>query len=189
MQTLPANPRKTLSVRQLGTVDISGIRDAIHAIHEDVWNAEDAGKPNRFQSLDRTQHIVFRFVSSFDDWKQSFDRPIWDEWRERIAPVLQQATAPYGYARGEFPRIMLARMAPGGVIQKHVDSNPAARWPHKIHVPIQTNDQVQFYVEPETYYLEAGQAYEVNNLGPHAVANQGTTSRVHLIFEYYDLDQ
>ena len=36
---------------------------------------------------------------------------------------------------------MLARMAPGGVIHPHQDANPAAKWPHKIHVPIVTNDR------------------------------------------------
>jgi hypothetical protein len=30
---------------------------------------------------------------------------------------------------------------------------------------------------------------EVNNMGLHAVENRGATDRIHLIFEYYDLDQ
>ena len=47
------NPRKTTSVRPLGTVDISGIRDAILAIPESVWDAENAAKPNRFGALAR----------------------------------------------------------------------------------------------------------------------------------------
>lgn len=188
-QTIDPNPRKTRSVRHLGPVDISAIADDILTIPEDVWIAENAQKPNRFEALDRTEHIVFRFVSRFDDWRQSFDRPSWATWRDRIEPVLRQATAPYGYAHGAFPRIMLARMAPGGVIRPHVDANLAARWPHKIHVPIQTNDQVHFFVDPDTHHFQVGHAYEVNNLGVHAVANEGATARIHLIFEYYDLDQ
>ncbi len=187
MQSIPGtNPHKTRSIRRLGPVDIGGIRDAILAIAEDVWERENAEKPNRFEALDRTRHIVFRFVSRFDDWKESFDRPIWEAWRDRIEPVLRQATAPYGYAGAAFPRIMLARMAPGGVIRPHVDANLAARWPHKIHIPIQTNDQVKFFVDPDWHHFEVGQAYEVNNLGVHAVKNDGATDRIHLIFEYYN---
>jgi len=30
---------------------------------------------------------------------------------------------------------------------------------------------------------------EVNNMAFHAVPNRGTTDRIHLIFEYFDLDQ
>ncbi|MGB8377899.1 MAG: aspartyl/asparaginyl beta-hydroxylase domain-containing protein [Rhodanobacteraceae bacterium] len=186
---LPPNPRKTLSVRPLGPVDIDALREDILAIPESVWDRENAEKPNRFGALDRTQHIIFRFVSNFDDWRQSYERPLWGEWRERIEPVLLQATAAYGYPHGEFPRIMLAKMAAGGVIHPHVDANPAARWPHKIHIPIQTNPQVRFYVEPKEYHLEAGQVYEVNNMTRHAVRNDGGLSRIHLIFEYYDVDQ
>ena len=106
-----------------------------------------------------------------------------------LQPVLDAATQEYGYARGAFPRVMLARMAPGGVIQPHVDPNPAAKWPHKIHVPLPTNDEVTFFVNDVGYHFDEGEAVEVNNMGVHAVRNEGDTDRIHLIFEYYDLDQ
>ena len=67
-------------------------------------------------------------------------------------------------AAGEFPRVMLARMAPGGVIHPHRDENPAAKWPHKIHVPIVTNDDVTFYVDGTAYHFAEGEAVEVNNM-------------------------
>jgi len=186
---LYSNPRKTATIRRLGTVDIAPLREAVQAIPEAVWNAEDQDKPNRFGALDATRHIIFRFVSNFLDWRDSYDRPLWAEWQPLIEPVLAAATADYGYARGAFPRVMLARMAPGGVIHPHRDENPAAKWPHKIHVPIQTNADVTFYVDGVGYALAEGEAVEVNNMGVHAVENLGSTDRIHLIFEYYDLDQ
>ena len=183
------NPRKTKSVRQLGTVDITELKAAVRALPEAVWDAENAAKPNRFGALDSTRHIILRFVSSFNDWRDSYDRPLWAEWRPIVEPVLRAATADYGYARGAFPRVMLARMAPGGVIHPHQDANPAAKWPHKIHVPIVTNDQVIFQVDGIGYHFGEGTAVEVNNMATHAVTNQGTEDRIHLIFEYYDLNQ
>jgi hypothetical protein len=190
MSAVPtANPRKTMGVRKLGRVDIAALRTAMLAIPEDVWDAENAGKPNKFEALDATRHIVFRFIDSPRDWRGSHDRAAWPEWRGLLEPVLAQAVRDYGYARGAFPRVMLARMPAGGVIHPHIDANPAARWPHKIHIPIQTNPEVTFFVDPDTHHFEVGQAYEVNNLGRHAVHNGGTTPRIHLIFEYYDLDQ
>jgi hypothetical protein len=183
------NPRKTTTIRPLGKVDISRLREAVVALPQSVWDAEDAGKPNRFGALDATRHIVFRFVSNFDDWRQSYDRPLWNEWKPLIEPVLAQATAQYGYGRGAFPRVMLARMAPGGVIHPHRDENPAAKWPHKVHVPLQTNEDVTFFVNGIAYHFAEGEAVEVNNMGVHAVQNRGAIDRIHLIFEYYDLDQ
>lgn len=184
-----ANPRKTTSIRRLGPVDIAALKAAVLAIPEAVWDAENAGKPNRFEALDKTRHIVFRFVDSVRDWRGSHDRPAWAEWRDLLSPVLQAAAAPYGYANGMFPRVMFARMAPGGEIKPHRDANAAAKWPHKIHVPLLTNDKVTFFVDGTGYHLPEGEAAEVNNMGVHAVKNDGDTDRIHLIFEYYDADQ
>jgi hypothetical protein len=186
---MESNPRKTTSIRQLGAVEIGPLREAVLALPESVWEAENANKPNRFGALDATQHIIFRFVSNFADWRQSYETPLWHEWKGLLEPVLAEATAAFGYQRGAFPRVMLARMAPGGVIHPHKDQNPAAKWPHKVHVPLVTNDEVTFYVEGSGYHLPEGQAVEVNNMGVHAVANRGGSQRIHLIFEYYDLDQ
>lgn len=183
------NPRKTKTIRRLGEVDISELKAAILAVPEDIWNAENESKPNRFDALDSTRHIVFRFVSDFSDWQCSYDRPVWEVWRPLIAPLLLKATAGYGYARGEYPRVMLARMSPGGEIQPHRDANRAAKWPHKIHIPLQTNPNVTFFVEGLGYHFTEGEAVEVNNMAVHSVRNDGDTDRIHLIFEYYDLDQ
>jgi hypothetical protein len=183
------NPRKTTTIRRLGNVEIGPLRDAVLALPEALWDAENEAKPNRFGALDATQHIIFRFVSNFLDWRDSYERRLWNEWRPLLEPVLHAATAPYGYERGAFPRVMLARMAPGGVIHPHRDQNPAAKWPHKIHVPLLTNDDVTFYVDGKGYHFAEGEAVEVNNMGLHAVENRGSTDRIHLIFEYYDLDQ
>ncbi len=183
------NPRKTPSIRRLGTVDIAALKAAVLAIPETLWDTENRDKPNRFETLDATRHIVFRFVDSFKDWRQSSDRALWAEWRDLLTPVLQSAAADYGYENGVFPRVMLARMPAGGVILPHRDGNPAAKWPHKVHVPLLTNDQVHFRVDALHFQMAEGEAVELNNMGVHAVENRGSSDRIHLIFEYYDPDQ
>ena len=189
MPQIEPNPRKTSSIRRLGPVEIGALKNAVLALPDRVWLAENEAKPNRFGALDATQHIIFRFVSNFIDWRSSYEKPLWSEWKPLLEPVLTQATAAYSYQRGAFPRVMLARMAPGGVIHPHRDQNPAAKWPHKVHVPLMTNPDVTFFVDGTGYHLAEGEAVEVNNMGLHAVENRGTSDRIHLIFEYYDLDQ
>lgn len=184
-----ANPRKTETVRDLGAVDIGALRANVMAIPEAVWAAENASKPNKFEVLDGTRHIVFRFVDGPLDWRGSHDRLAWAPWRNLLEPVLADAVRDYGYARGVFPRVMLARMAPGGFIHPHIDANPAAKWPHKIHVPITTNPGVVSFFGGAERHFPVGQAVEVNNLAPHWVRNDGDSDRIHLIFEYYDPDQ
>lgn len=186
---LSVNPRKTASFRELGPVDIAALRAAVAAIPDAVWEAEDAAKPNRFDALDKTKHIVFRFVAQWDDWRRSYDCGLWSEWRPLIEPVLASAIRAYGYGAPAFPRIMLARLPAGGRIHPHRDANPAAKWPHKIHVPLVTNVQTIFFVDGVGRHLVEGEAVEVNNMGVHAVANGGDADRIHLIFECYDTNQ
>lgn len=183
------NPRKTTTLRPLGPVDITALRAAVLAIPEATWAQEDAAKPNRFDALDVTQHIVFRFVRDLRDWRTGYDLPAWSEWRDLLQPVLDAAVRPYGYARGAFSRIMLARMAPGGVVRPHRDGCTSAKWPHKIHVPLLTNDKVTFFIDGAGYRIPEGEAVEVSNMAVHSVENDGDSARIHLIFEYYDLDQ
>ena len=183
------NPRKTLGVRKLAKVDITDLLDAVRAIPEAVWDKENESKPNRFEVLDQTRHIVFRFIDSPRDWRRSHDRSAWAGWRSLLEPVLAQAVSDYGYGRGIFPRVMLARMPAGGVIHPHIDANPAAKWPHKVHVPLLTNPSVVSFFGGSEHYFAPGEAVEVNNLGPHWVRNNGDTDRIHLIFEYFDADQ
>ena len=184
-----ANPRKTTSIRKLGAVDIDALRAAVLAIPEAVWEAENAAKPNKFEVLDATRHVVFRFIDNPRDWRRSHDRPAWPQWRGLLEPVLAQVVRGYGYARGAFPRVMLARMPAGGVIHPHIDANPAAKWPHKIHLPVATNPGVVCGFGGGEHHFPAGDAVEVDNLGPHWVRNGGGADRIHLIFEYYDADQ
>jgi hypothetical protein len=189
LATPAANPRKTATVRDLGPVDIGALRQAVLNIPDAVWDAENAAKPNRFEVLDSTRHIVFRFIDHPLDWRSAHDRPAWAPWRDRLAPVLSEAVRDFGYARGAFPRVMLARMPAGGIIHPHVDANPAAKWPHKIHVPLVTNPAVVCFFGGAQRHIPKGRAVEVNNLDPHWVRNGGDTDRIHLIFEYYDADQ
>ena len=87
-----ANPRKTASLHPLGPVASAGLAESILAIPESVWDEENAAKPNKFDALSSTRHIVFRFVSSPLQWGQSYDRPLWGEWKQRLLPVMEEAT-------------------------------------------------------------------------------------------------
>jgi hypothetical protein len=137
-----ANPRKTTGVRKLGPVDIAALAAAVsgdprgrlgHGERRQAEPVRGAGRhaPYRFP-LHRQPSRLARLARS--------------RGLARVARLAGAgdgaAVRDYGYARGVFPRVMLARMPPGGVIHPHIDANPAAKWPHKIHVPLSTNPGV-----------------------------------------------
>ena len=78
---------------------------------------------------------------------------------------------------------MLARLAAGRGIDPHTDHGGANHLTHKIHVPLQTNPRATLAVAGATFHLEAGYAWEVNNLAVHSAFNGGGQDRIHFIFE------
>lgn len=190
-QTIVENPQKTKTVRELGLIDISSIKDDIVNLSQEYWDMYDRIKPNKFGEFSTTQHIVFKFVT---DYNQAFpdlvEYSVWDEWKDKLEPVMKAATEPYGYTENSFGKIMLAKLKRGGKINMHtdcdLDSCVEPIYPHKIHIPITTNPDTKFFVGNQSYELEVGKAYEVNNIAIHGAANEGDCDRIHLIFTYYD---
>ena len=78
-QTDKAISNKTKTMRELGPVDISSIREDILNLPQDIWEVKDQDKPNKFQELGRPEHIVFKFVRNYDNHLDNFFYPIWDE--------------------------------------------------------------------------------------------------------------
>lgn len=185
-QTEQAMDGKTKTVRELVAVDISSLQQDILNLSQETWKAQDEAKPNKFEKLGRTEHIVFQFVRDYDNHLDVVDYPIWQEWKDKIKPILETVVEPYGYKQGGFSRIMLAKLPPGGKINLHIDPYQSSNFTHKIHIPIQTNPDVEFWVGRKRYYFLEGHGYEVNNKALHGGINRGSTDRINLIFEYYE---
>ena len=177
---------KPLSVRRLGRVDAAALKLRISRLSEKVWRQEDALKENDYFCFARTQHIVFRFVPLDLPGIAFYSRPLWNLWRTWLLPVMAEAAAPYGFARPVYPKAMLARLAAGHGIDPHTDSGGMNPLVHKIHVPLQTNPQATLTAGDATSHLQAGYAYEVNNLAPHGAFNGGDEDRIHFIFEVFE---
>jgi hypothetical protein len=185
------NFNKTADVRELGQIELGGIRTDIRAIVAEEWDTDEdfEANYNKRGALRATRHIIFRFCDRRVRPARCYDQPAWDRWAPLLLPVMAAAVTPYGYARGFYPRIMLARLPAGAFIAPHTDGDARGSRPHKIHVPILTNPDAYFFVNDGRYHFEEGRAYEVNNSTRHAAVNSGKTDRIHLIFEYLDADQ
>ena len=177
---------KPYSVHQLGRVDVGQLRTQVARLSEKVWRQEDALKENDHFCFTHTQHIVFRFVPLDLPGVAFYSRPLWNLWRTWLLPVMAEAAAPYGFAQPVYPKAMLARLAAGHGIDLHTDSDGMNPFVHKIHVPLQTNPQATLTSAGVTHHLQAGCAYEVNNLASHGAFNGGDEDRIHFIFEVFE---
>lgn len=77
--------------------------------------------------------------------------------------------------------LLLTELQAGARIPVHVDSGQLQDITHRCHVAVLTNADVTFTIDGHNYHLPPGEAYEVDNMRQHAIANLGRERRVHLI--------
>ena len=78
----------------------------------------------------------------------------------------------------------LLALAPGALIHAHRDAKMALQdGLTRIHIPIHTSPQVLFSIDGETVHFTAGHAWYMDASCLHAVHNQGTTPRIHLVLD------
>jgi hypothetical protein len=129
-----------------------------------------------------TRSILFTWLPN--DWTPGGERRVVSY---RYAPAaLTDAAQACGTALAEFfggqvVKLMLVELRAGGAIAGHIDASLALRLAHRCHVPVVTNDGVEFRIDDVPHSLREGCAYEIDNTRFHAVTNHGTTPRVHLI--------
>jgi hypothetical protein len=84
-------------------------------------------------------------------------------------------------------RIRITRLDPGSGIDKHRDighevANLAFR-KVRLHIPIETNSSVYFWVDGEKIKMDTGRLYYVNFSKLHYVMNDGDSPRYHLVMD------
>jgi hypothetical protein len=176
---------KTDFFNHLGTADVNALKERVTSIPDSIWKSENEDKPNKFARLNDTRHIIFRYINA-DNVFDFHDLPLWDEWKDMLLPIMEQAANSLGYKDYRFPRAMFAWLPVGGEISIHSDGN-ASHYIHKIHVPLITNSDTIFHVGRQEKHLPEGEIIEVNNKRTHSVKNDGDQDRIHFIFECYSM--
>jgi len=84
---------------------------------------------------------------------------------------------------GKVGKTLLINLPPVKNVIPHTDKRDYLNIVRRHHIPIITNDGVNFYVGDESINMKEGQCWEINNSLLHSVDNQGTTNRIHLMID------
>ena len=80
--------------------------------------------------------------------------------------------------------VRLLRLASGSFVREHCDQSLGyEEGEMRIHVPVQTSEQVEFYLAGERLGLAEGHAYYVNVSLPHRIRNRSAEERIHLVID------
>lgn len=80
--------------------------------------------------------------------------------------------------------VRLMRQAPGGLIKTHRDIGLGyADGSFRLHIPLHTNDGVEFVVAGTRLPMQPGECWYANFSEPHSVRNAGDSPRIHLVID------
>ena len=80
-------------------------------------------------------------------------------------------------------RVMINKIAPGGVIYPHSDTLEHAEYYSRFHVVLQSQPGVVFRAGSESVFMETGSSWWFDNKQEHEVLNNSADDRIHMIID------
>jgi aspartyl/asparaginyl beta-hydroxylase (cupin superfamily) len=124
--------------------------------------------------------------ATWPDWGKGSFRPAvvnypdWENLTEHTARIVSELLALFPGCTDTYRSI--TTIHPGDYVPPHTDTLVPG-WMSRIHVPILTNPGALFIMDDVEHHLDVGMSYQVNPGKPHAVANRGDCTRIHLMFD------
>jgi hypothetical protein len=80
--------------------------------------------------------------------------------------------------------IRLLKLKPGSIIKEHADSFLAfEEGEARIHIPIQTNTDIYFYLQSRRIIMNEGETWYLNFSLKHRIENRSKMDRIHLVID------
>jgi|TARA_R100000084_G_C4634401_1_gene140203 hypothetical protein len=85
---------------------------------------------------------------------------------------------------------MIVKLKPGGRIPPHVDCGNYFTNCSRIHIPMKSSKEVDFHLGDSKINMKVGKYYQINNTNfEHSVFNRGSSDRIHIIFDLFELSK
>lgn len=126
-----------------------------------------------------TEKELADHLSTYDQ-HENIDYPAYAALPE-ARPLVMDLMARVGGER--LGRVMINKIAPGGVIYPHADTKSHTDYYTRFHVVLQSQPGVLFRAGNETVYMGAGEAWWFDNSQEHEVINNSADDRIHMIID------
>jgi hypothetical protein len=161
-------------VRLALTTEPKRLHEEVAALPPGLWGTT-AGRVGVHSAADA---LFLRGYAPAEGEKPIEDRPVLDRlpyfrWvLEQLIPAAPQ-------------RALLARLPAAATIPVHIDRSPYFSKTLRIHVPIETNENVWMLCADQAYQMLPGEVWALNNSAQHGVWNRHPSlSRTHLICDF-----
>lgn len=125
------------------------------------------------RSMDGTADNIF---ISPEENKDYLDTPLLEQ-----SPYLKKVLETF---RCHLLSVRLLKLSAGAVIKEHTDADlRIEKGLVRFHIPVVTNDQVEFYLMGERIHMKEGECWYLNLTLPHSIKNKSTIDRIHLVID------
>jgi len=165
------------------SIDVEKMQEEITLLESENWVSHyDVQLADGWTTIPLVSHdgscdnINSQRIGQFGEYKQTS----YMEKAPYIASIVNAFKCPHG-------RIRIMKLLPGTIIRSHRDTyeevSDISFGQVRLHIPIKTNDKVQFTVARKNYHLPEGRLIYINFTKQHYVRNDGNEERVHLVLD------
>lgn len=176
---------KKLSNETIKHIGYIPVNDLKKVIIPELWNSNIYPFNDHFQGKFRNDKpIILIFCNS--ECTKFYKTQYWRKYRYLMIPLIR-------YIFGSFKlrnigRLQFSLLRSKENIHMHTDKNKWARNYKRIHIAINTNNNVNFNFKVDNKLINnkirEGEIIEFNNLIPHGVKNDSDFDRIHIIIDY-----
>lgn len=176
--------------RHLTTFDVSALQTMILEEPPRTWEFFNPPQADNISTQNRNTANL-PLIHTFNDWdvntplKRFVIKPLYDKYMPLIEPFMELLNK-------QFPNCIVSRMAfsklfPKKYISPHVDFMDMIKYPHRVHLPITTNNCCLFIIGDDISVLKEGALTHICQHVLHSVVNDGDTERIHLIIDFMNV--
>lgn len=131
------------------------------------------------KSVVATQEEMQKLGANYDQ-HENVDYPAYKLLTDARAMVMGLMSRVGGERLG---RVMINKIAPGGVIFPHADTPSHADYYTRFHIVLQSQPGVVFRAGDESVYMAPGEVWWFDNKQEHEVINNSADDRIHIIID------
>ena len=131
------------------------------------------------KTVHETEAELQKHLSTYDQ-HENVDYPAYKLLCEARPIVISLMTRVGGERLG---RVMINKIAPGGVIYPHADTPAHTAYYSRFHIVLQSQPGVVFRAGDEQTYMATGEAWWFDNSQEHEVINNSADDRIHMIVD------
>ena len=175
-------------VRKFAEYDSTNLVKKLNEMKPEWWFNDDSRQRGTVHTHTHALDIFWNIECLQDGKKgrkneRNYDFLNFKQILEDLKPIYEKE-----FGSGDFHRVLIARLKPQSQVNPHNDQGAPLMKGRRTHIPLVTNKDVSFQVgkDLESFYLEAGSIYELNNAKKHAVDNPTDEYRTHLIVDWLE---